>query len=92
MMSFGKEKFERKKDMCPLKQEIIKYLFDFVSRKGYSQWWQYKGEFKYQGETYNLECQVKFDNQMFTYKNLYIEKRQIIVDVDDMRARGMLDD
>jgi len=87
---FDKLKFERVKDMPKLKQEIISYLFDFVARKPYGKWWQYKGEFKYEGNAYNLECDCMFDNQMFTYRNLFIEHQQVIIDVDDMIRKGLI--
>ncbi len=60
------EKLERIKNMPKLKQEIVSYLFEFVSRKPWGQWWKYKGEFIYEGQGYDLECEVKFDNQIFT--------------------------
>jgi hypothetical protein len=85
-----KMKFERSKDMCPLKKEIISYLFDYVARKPRDQWWSYKGEFKYEGKTYNLECDCKYDNQMFTYKNLHIEHKQEVIDIEDMIAKGLI--
>lgn len=85
-----KMKFERMKELPRLKQEIISYLFDFVARKPHSQWWQYKGEFKYEGEEYNLECECKYDNQMFTYRNLFIEHKQQVIDVDDLVRKGLL--
>lgn len=76
-----KMKFERKDQMCKLKQEIVCYLFDQVGRKPRDQWWKYKGTFVYEGKTYNLECDCKWDNQMFTYKNLFIEHKQEIIDL-----------
>ena len=87
---FDKLKFERVKDMPRLKQEIISYLFDFVARKPYGQWWKYKGEFKYEGQEYNLECDCMFDQQMFTYRNLFIEHKQVVIDIDDMVKKGLL--
>lgn len=88
--SDDKMKFERSKDMCALKKEIIMYLFDFVARKPHDQWWQYKGEFQYEGKTYNLECDCKYDNQMFTYRNLHIEHKQQIIDVNEMIRKGLI--
>jgi len=85
-----KKTLERMKSMPKLKQEIISYLFDFVSRKQGDRWWQYKGEFKYDGAEYNLECEVRMDNQMFTYRNLYIEHKQRIIDVDDLVNKGII--
>lgn len=76
-----KMKFERKKDMCKLKREIMVYLFDYVARKPREQWWQYKGDFLYEGRGYNLECECKLDNQMFSYRNLFIEHKQEIIDL-----------
>lgn len=85
-----KMKFERVKNMPRLKAEIISHLFDYISRKKHDTWWQYKGQFKYEGQTYNLECQCKYDNQLFTYKNLHIEHEQVVIDVDDMVRKGMI--
>lgn len=73
-----------------LKKEIIVYLFDHISRKTYGQWYKYKGEFKYEGQEYNLECECKMDNEIFTYKNLFIEHKQVVIDIDDMVARGLI--
>ena len=83
-------KFERVQDMPELKREIVSYLFDYVAKKGHSQWYQYKGEFKYDGRTYNLECKCKYDNQMFTYRDLFIEHKQEIIDIDELAIRGLL--
>lgn len=84
-MNFGdKMKFERINQMPLLKREIIGYLFDFVGKKPRDQWWHYKGKFKYEGRTYELECDCKYDNQMFTYRNLFIEHEQVILDVSDV--------
>lgn len=79
-----KMKFERIKSMPLLKREIVSYLFDFVARKPHSQWWHYKGEFKYDGREYDLECDCKYDNQMFTYKNLHISYKQVVIDVEEV--------
>lgn len=85
-----KMKFERSHEMCKLKKEIICYLFDHVAKKERDRWWSYKGEFKYEGETYNLECDVKYDNVMFTYKNLHIEHKQRVLDLEEMVQKGLL--
>lgn len=74
-------KLERLKELPALKQDIIKYLCNFVSRKPYDHWWKYSGEFKYEGKTYNLECECKMDNEMFTYRNLHIEHKQEVIDL-----------
>lgn len=84
------EKFEALDSMPLIKREIISHLFDFVSRKKQNQWWHYKGEFKYDGKEYLLECDCKMDNQNFTYRNLMIEHKQVVIDVNDMIARGLL--
>ena len=83
-------KLERLKDMPQLKKEIVSYLFDFVSRKKWGQWWKYKGEFKYEGQSYNLECECMFDNQMFTYRNMFIEHKQIVIDIEELNRTGKL--
>ena len=88
--STDKMKFERKDQMCRLKQEIVMYLFDQISKRERDRWWSYKGEFKYEGETYNLECDVKYDNIMFTYKNLHIEHKQRVLDIEEMVQRGLI--
>lgn len=77
-----KMKFERVKSMPRLKREIISYLFDFVARKETNRWWSYKGEFIYEGTTYDLECDCKYDNQMFTYRNMHIQYKQEVIDLD----------
>jgi hypothetical protein len=85
-----KMKFERTRDMCNLKKEIISYLFDQITRKERDRWWTYKGEFQYEGETYNLECDCKWDNILFTYKNLHIEHKQRVIDIEEMVQRGLI--
>lgn len=84
------EKLERIKDMPNLKKEIISYLFDHVARRNRETWWHYKGEFKYEGQEYELECDCKWDNQMFSYKNLHISHKMVTIDVDDMVKQGLL--
>ena len=90
------ERVERIKQMPRLKQEIIGYLFTFVSGKPYDQWYRYKGTFIYQGADYVLECDCKHDRQMFTYKNFHIEYKQKVIElndidsIDDDLLRGML--
>ena len=86
----NKLKFERIKHMPKLKQEIISYLFDYVARKRPGDWFKYVGEFKYDGVVYNLECECRMDNQMFTYRNLFIEHKQQIIDVDQLVRDGVL--
>lgn len=86
----NKMKFERTREMCNLKKEIISYLFDQITRKERDRWWTYKGEFQYEGETYNLECDCKWDNILFTYKNLHIEHKQRVIDIEEMVARGLI--
>lgn len=83
-------KHERLKNLPQLKKEIISYLFDFVARKRHDTWYQYKGEFKYEGNTYNLECKCKWDNQMFTYRDLFIEHKQVEISIDDMIKAGLI--
>lgn len=77
-------KFERVNIMPRLKQEIVGHLFDFLARKRQGDWYKFKGEFKYDGVEYIIECECKTDNQMFTYKNLFIEHKQIVIDVEDV--------
>lgn len=79
----GKLKFERTKQMCPLKKEIISYLFNQIARRDRDRWWQYKGEFNYQGITYLLECECRWDNQVFSYRNMHIEHKQVEIDLTD---------
>jgi len=85
-MNDRKLKFERIKDVCQLKKEILSYLFDYVSKKPRDTWYRYTGDFKYEGDSYNLECECRWDNVMFTYRNLFIERKQIILNVDDVLA------
>lgn len=77
-----KMKFERKDQMCKLKKEIICYLFDEVARYPRDTWLKYKGEFKYEDKTYDLECECKRDDMMFTYKNFHIEHKRVVIDID----------
>lgn len=85
-----KMKYERVKAMCPLKREIISYLFDYVSRKKEGYWWSYKGTFNYEGKEYDLECDCKCDNQVFTYRNLHIQHKQQVIDIEEMVREGLL--
>lgn len=83
-------KFELTKDMPLIKKEIISHLFDYISTKPFNYWYKYAGEFSYDGVKYNLECECKMDRQMFTYKNLFIEHQQQIIDVDEMIRKGLI--
>jgi hypothetical protein len=91
MNSQGKIKFERIKDMAPIKREIIRKIFEYLDRKRNSdQWWQYKGEFKYEDKEYTLEVEARLDNHMLSYRNLFIEYKQVVIDIDDMVSKGLL--
>lgn len=81
---------ERIKDMPRIKQEIIHYLFEQIARKPVDQWIKYKGEFAYEGVGYLLEADVRYDNTMFTYRNLIIEHKQVVLDVEDVLAGNIL--
>jgi hypothetical protein len=83
-------KFERVNTMPRLKQEIIGHLFEFLSRKRQGDWYKFKGEFKYDGVEYLIECDCSMDNQMFTYKNLLIEHKQQVIEVDELVKQGLL--
>lgn len=83
-------KFERTKQMCPLKQEIISYLFDYVARHPRGQWYRYKGDFNFDGKSYELECDCMWDNEMFSYRNMHISHKQIEIDVDELVREGLL--
>jgi hypothetical protein len=87
-----KMKFERKDEMCPLKKEISMYLFDFTQRKApRDQWIKYEGEFIYDKKKYNLACECRWDNIMFTYRNLEISEQRIIeIDIQDMVKAGLI--
>ena len=75
----------------PLEQEIIRMIFKFLENKRNSdQWWKYKGEFNYDGKDYVLEVEARMDNHMLTYRNMFIEYKQGVIDVDDLAARGLL--
>ena len=92
-MSLNNIKLERIKDMPKMKKEIIGYLFDYVARKGKSnKWYSYKGQFKYEGSYYALECECKMDNQVFTYRKMFIEHEPVEIDVHQMARAGMLND
>jgi hypothetical protein len=66
-------------------------IFKFLERKPNSdQWWHYKGEFNYDGKDYVLEVDARMDNQMLTYRNMFIEFKQVTIDLDEMAARGLL--
>ena len=84
------EKIERFKDIPQLKREIIAYLFENMSRKERDRWFQFKGEFVYENVEYNLECECKWDNQIFSYRNLFIEHKQQVIDVDELVRNGQL--
>jgi hypothetical protein len=73
---------ERIKNMPVIKRQIISYLFDYVSRKKHDTWWRYKGEFQYEGISYDLECDCKYDNQIFTYRNMHIQYKQQVIDLE----------
>lgn len=88
--SANDRKIERAKDMCALKRGIILYLFRFIEKRPRDQWWSYKGEFEYEGTSYNLECDCMWDNKMFQYKNLHIEHKQEVIDIADMIRKGLL--
>src|SRR5580692_6026986 len=85
-------KLERVKDMPELKKEIISYLFTQVSNRPYDRWWKYTGEFVYEKETYNLECECRYDTEIFSYRNLFIERKQKVIEVSEMVRRGLLND
>lgn len=78
------EKVERFKDIAQLKKDIIRYLFAHMETKARNRWWQFKGNFVYEGMTYNLECECKWDNEVFTYRNMFIEHEQKVIDITDM--------
>lgn len=80
----NKEKLERVINMPKLKAQIINYLFEFVTSKPRNQWWKYKGEFVYENVQYDLECECKWDNEMFTYRHFYIGYKTITLDVEDV--------
>ena len=84
-------KLERMKDYPKLKQEIISYLFDWLSKNGKrDEWYKYVGKFEYEGEPYELECECRRDNEVFSYRKLHICRPTQIIDVHDMERRGML--
>jgi hypothetical protein len=83
-------KFERMKSMPPIKREIISYLFDYVAKKPQDRWYKYKGEFKYDGKEYLLEAECRMDNQVFTYRNMIIEHKQVVIDIDEMVQKGLI--
>ncbi len=87
----SKMKFERVKQMPRLKREIISYLFDFVARKETGKWWKYNGTFKYDGQEYDLECECQYDNQMFTYRNMHIQYKQEIIDLDAAENKYLIE-
>lgn len=82
--------FERIKDMPQLKREIMLRLFTFISQKLVDQWWRYSGEFKFEGKEYELECDCKYDNQMFTYKNLHIAHKTQVINIQDLVDKGII--
>lgn len=83
-------KIERLKEFPQLKKEIVSYLFDAMGRKPQNQWHNYKGEFRYDGQAYDLECDCKLDNQIFSFKNMHISYKQQVIDIDDWVRKGML--
>lgn len=66
-------------------------LFSYLKDKRDSDRWRYfKGEFRYDKNDYVMECDVRMDNQMLTYRNLHIEHKQVEISVDDMIRQGMI--
>ena len=77
--------------MPELKQAIVLKLFDFLKNKLNSdQWWKLNCDFSYAGNMYQLEVEARMDNQMLTYRNMHIEHKQVVIDVDEMNQKGML--
>jgi hypothetical protein len=83
-------KIERIKEMPQLKKEIISKLFDFVSGKKQNQWWQFTGEFEFDGAAYDLECKCMWDGVMFSYKEFHIAHKQIVIDIEDLMRTGRI--
>jgi hypothetical protein len=83
-------KFERVKDMPKMKADIVSYLFYFICKKPADQWWQYKGEFEYQGIIYDLECECSHDNEAFIYRNMYISYQQKEIYITDAINKGFV--
>lgn len=75
---------ERFKDIPELKREIIRKLHAYVAGKAYGEWYKYDGEFQYEGNEYELSCECKTDNQIFTYRNLHISHKQKVIDIESM--------
>jgi hypothetical protein len=82
--------FERLHTMAPLKQEIILHLFDYMVEKKWGVWWKFNGEFRYDGRDYTLECECMMDNKMLSYRHMFIEYKQVVIDLDEMEKAGLL--
>jgi hypothetical protein len=84
-------KVEHIKDMPKLKKEIVVFLFDHVTKRPRNIWHKFECELSYEGKQYNLECDCRWDNEMFSYRDMHISHKQIVIDVHDMEAKGLLD-
>ncbi len=87
-MSLERIKIDNLKEWPKIKQEIIGYLFEQLSRKPYDNWYSYKGKFEYEGKRYDLECECKLDRQVFSFRNLHIAHETQIIDVDQLVRDG----
>jgi len=82
---------EKMKDMPQLKQDIVVFLFDKISNLPRDKWHHFECELKYDDIVYDLSCDCSRDETMFSYRNLNISHKQIVIDVDDMMRRGLLE-
>lgn len=83
-MSLDRINVDNLREYPQLKKEIISYLFDYLSRKNYDQWYKYSGSFFYEGKEYDLECECRLDRQIFSYRNLHIAHKTEIIDIDQL--------
>ena len=77
-------KVELPKDMPPIKRAIISKLWNYLNNRADSDMWhRYTGDFKYDGETYTVQVEVRLDNVMLTYRHMHIEHKQVIIEIPE---------
>jgi hypothetical protein len=65
-----------------LKVQVIKMMYDDVKdRQSADRWHDYKREITYKNERYIISATIRCDNEMFSYRNLIIERPQEIIDI-----------
>lgn len=88
-------KFEKIKEVPLLKRHILLAMWEDVKHvRDDDKWRDYKQEFKFEGKAYVFECQFKIrsikEKLHLTYRHFHIEHKQIILDIDDMVKKGLI--